>query len=211
MATSSTAFNIPARLDPESLDLLELWLTAGVMTATPDLTANAFLALRGTDFQHPALETVVRAVDRTLRAGRPRTPANLTQIAGEQHLVEQRQLVLFERLLHEILETSTGPSGIFLTPAVVYQGATRTLGEVGTRAVQAAEQHHLEQLAGGATPSSATGIAIAEANSLADTVDALAEQLHTVADRLRLHVAAADKFTVDRTRTPQNTHQEVAA
>lgn len=210
MATSST-FNIPARLDPETLDLLELWLTAGVMTAAPDLTANAFLALRPTDFQHPALETVVRAVDRTLRAGRPRTLANITHVAGEQHLVEQRQLVLFERLLHEILETSMGSPGIFLVPGVVYQGAARSLGEVGTRALQAAEQHDLEHLADGAFPSTATGIAIAEANSLADTVDALAEQLHTVADRLRLHVAPADQFTVDRAATAHADRQEVAA
>lgn len=43
-------FNIPTRLDPGSLDLLERWVSASLITAPHDLTADAITALRPIDF-----------------------------------------------------------------------------------------------------------------------------------------------------------------
>ncbi|MGP5050716.1 hypothetical protein [Brachybacterium alimentarium] len=191
-------FNIPARVDPESLDIIERWVAAGVMTAASDLTANAFAALRPVDFEHAALETVVRAVDRTLRAGKAKTPSNITTTAVEHGFIIATQQVEFERLLHELLETSSGAAGIFQVPASVYRGSLRSLTETGTRSIQLAEKYSLEQKMIEQFPFTAAGAAISEAARLADAADALAEQLHATARRLRQHVAPIDEFTARR-------------
>lgn len=191
-------FNIPTRLDPEALDILERWTAAGIITAAPDLTADAFTALRPIDFEHVAIETVVRAVDRTVRAGRAKTPANITTSAVEHGLIVREQEVLFEKLVHDLLDSAMGAVGIYQVPAVVYRGSLRSLTETGTRAIQLAELHSLEQINSTAFPFTAAGAAIGEAARLADAADALAEQLHATAQRLRQHVAPMDEFTARR-------------
>lgn len=191
-------FNIPTRLDPESLDLLERWVTASLMTAPHDLTAHAITALRPIDFEHVALETVVRATDRTLRAGRAKSPASITATAVEHGFIVPTQQVQFERLLYDLLASSAGAVGIYQVPAVVYRGSLRTLTETGARAIQLAELHSLEQLNSTVFPFTASGSAISEAARLADATDALAEQLRATARRLREHVAPLDEFTARR-------------
>lgn len=191
-------FNIPTRIDPEALDILERWTAAGIMTAAPDLTADAFTALRPIDFENVALETVVRSVDRALRAGRAKTPANITNTAVEYGFIVEAQQVEFERLLHDLLDSAMGAVGIYQVPAVVYRGSLRSLTETGTRAIQLAEQNNLEQINSSEFPFTAAGAAIGEASRLADAADALAEQLHTTARRLRQHVAPMDEFTARR-------------
>lgn len=191
-------FNIPTRLDPESLDLLERWVTAGIMTASPDITADALAAVRPTDFEHAALETIVRSVDRALRAGRPKTPASITTTAVDHGFILPAQQIQFEQLLHDLLDTSAGAVGIYQVPATIYRGSMKSLTETGTRAIQLAEQNTLEQLNRSPFPFTAAGTAIAEAERLAEAADALAEQLRVTARRLRQHVAPLDEFTTRR-------------
>ena len=129
---------------------------------------------------------MVRAVDRTLRAGKAKTPSNITTTAVEHGISSiATQQVEFERLLHELLETSSGAAGIFQVPASVYRGSLRSLTETGTRSIQLAEKYSLEQKMIEQFPFTAAGAAISEAARLADAADALAEQLHATARRLR--------------------------
>lgn len=191
-------FNIPTRLDPEALDSVECWTAAGIITAASDLTADAFTALRPIDFEHVAVETVIRAVDRTVRAGRAKTPTNITTVAVEHGLVAQHQEVLFERFIHDLLDSAMGAAGIYQVPAVIFRGSLRSLTETGTRAIQLAELHSLERVNSSEFPFTVAGAAIGEAARLADAADALAEQLHATARRLRQHVAPMDEFTARR-------------
>lgn len=140
----------------------------------------------------------MRATDRTLRAGKVKSPASIAATAVEHCFIVPTQQVQFERLLHDLLDSSAGAVGIYQVPAVVYRGSLRTLTETGTRAVQLAELYSLEQINSTEFPFTAAGSAIGEATRLADATDALAEQLRATAHRLRQHVAPLDEFTARR-------------
>lgn len=191
-------YNLPARLDPESLDVTERIVTAGIVVAAPDLTAETIASLRGADFESVALETIVRAVDRCIRADRPKTPGNIATVAVEQGLVRPQHEVLFERLLHEVLDSAMGDIGIWHAPALIYRSGLRSLLEISERAEQVAEIYQPSGPWFGHDHLEPTADAIAAAPDLADALDGLAAQLHHAAARLRTEVAPRDQFITHR-------------
>lgn len=170
---------LPTRVDPLTFDHLEAWTVAGIIAADETTAREAITALRGADFSSPVLETIVRATDRTMRAGRPRNPSTISRMAVTSGLIPARHEITMERLLHDLADVSMGEIGAWQYPAVGYRGVLRQLREVGTRAAQVAESH----------PAEDAGAAIRQAGALADDLDALAGQLTGCAVRLRESVA----------------------
>lgn len=199
--TPIPSFNLPARLDPEGLDYTERVVAAGVLRAAPDLTTETIAALRGSDFESVALETVVRAVDRTIRAGRRKTPASITSVAVEHGVIRQRHEVEFERLLHDLIDGGMGDLGTWQAPTLIFRSGLRSLLEITDRAEQVREIYQPDGPWFGHSGLDPAGASIAAAPDLADALDGLAQQLQAAALRLRTEVAPRDEFTARRLAT----------
>lgn len=184
-APTIAELNLPCRLDPAGLDWEERCVVAGILSTPPSTARETIAALRPSDFTSAALETIVRATDRNLRAGRPHTRSAITQTAVDHGLIRDEHRVEFERLLHDIGDDVIGGDlGVTYMFLIILRAALRSLEQIGQRAAQAAAAH---------APSEdridSPGRAIAEAETLVPVLDGIAAQLHATARRLREEVA----------------------
>lgn len=173
--------NLPCRLDPAGLDWEERCVVTGILSTPPATARETIAALRAGDFTSAALETIVRATDRTLRAGRPHTRAAITQTAVGHGLIRDEHRVEFERLLHELGDDVIGGEiGVTYRFLIILRAALRSLEQIGDRAAQAAAAHapHEDRI-------DAAGHAITEAEQLVPVLEGIAQQLDATAQRLR--------------------------
>ncbi|PZP17068.1 MAG: hypothetical protein DI611_03895 [Brachybacterium faecium] len=160
------------------------------MCASRDVAVATIRALRGEDFESTALETVVRAVDRTIRSGARHTPENVTRTAVEHGLIRERHQVEFERLLRDLADDCMGEPGTWQMYRLIFRSALRSLLMVSERAEQVRGTYDLED--GwwfGHDGFDCGGRAITAAPDVADMLETLSGQLTAAASRLRTEVA----------------------
>lgn len=178
--------NLPCRLDPAGLDWEERCVVAGILSGPPATARETIAVLRPGDFTSQALETIVRATDRNLRAGHPHTRASITQSAVDHGLIRDEHRVEFERLLWDIGDDVIGGDlGLTYRFLIIFRAALRSLEQIGVRAAQAATAHAPRE-----DRVDAPGHAITEAGELVPVLDGIADQLHSTARRLREEVTA---------------------
>lgn len=180
-AQTIAELNLPCRLDPAGLDWEERCVVVGILSTPPETARETIAALRAGDFTSAALETIVRATDRNLRAGRPHTRASITDTAVAHGLIRDEHRVEFERLLYDLGDNVIGGElGVTYRFLVILRAALRSLELIGQRAAQAAAAHapHEDRI-------DSPGHAITEAEQLVPVLEGIAQQLNATAQRLR--------------------------